>query len=231
MSRTSARRSVSAAEVVRASGPRPTSRQLADELAVLVAALPRFGTAPLLRRWHTRWGATAAESAAGMAGDELVSGCQFVCTRAITIGAPPGAVWPWLVQVGFGKAGFYSIDLLDNASHPSATRIIEEYQRPEVGDWVPMFTQVNETTAFRIAEIGPPTSLLWHKPDSTWAWRLTDLGGSTRLVTRVRARYDWRQPAAALLAVILMEFADFPMMREMLRGIRRRAEFGSTRTG
>ncbi len=166
MSRPPARRPVSEAEVVRASGPRPTPRQLADELAVLVAALPRFATAPLLRRRHTRWGATAAECAAGMAGDELVSGCQFVCTRAITIGAPPEAAWPWLVQVGFGKAGFYSIDLLDNASHPSATRII-----------------------------------------------------------------DWSQPTAALLAVILMECGDFSMMREMLRGIQRRAEFGATRTG
>ena len=53
-----------------------------------------------------------------MPGDDLVPGCHYVCTRAITIGAPPEAVWPWLIQVGFGKAGFYSNDLLDNVGAP-----------------------------------------------------------------------------------------------------------------
>jgi hypothetical protein len=53
-----------------------------------------------------------------MPGDDLVPGCQYSCTRAITIDAPPDAVWPWLVQVGFGKAGFYST----TCSTTSATR-------------------------------------------------------------------------------------------------------------
>jgi hypothetical protein len=71
-----------------------------------------------------------------MPGDELVPGCQYHCTRAITIDAPPAAVWRWLVQVGFGKAGFYSNDLLDNAGHPSADRVLDGFQHPEAGDWV-----------------------------------------------------------------------------------------------
>jgi hypothetical protein len=65
-----------------------------------------------------------------MPGDELVPGCQYRCTRAISIDAPPSAVWPWLVQIGFGKAGFYSNDLLDNIAHPSADRILDEFQHP-----------------------------------------------------------------------------------------------------
>jgi hypothetical protein len=67
--------------------------------------------------------------------------------------------------------------------------------------------------------------LLWTKPDSTWAWRLTPVGrNGTRLVTRIHAVYDWQHPLTALLGVLLMEFGDFAMLRRMLRGIKTRAE-------
>ena len=210
--------------VARVNGPRPTPRQLAREVRDVAVAFPLFATAPLARHWHRRWGATGAEVAAVMPGDELVPGSQVFCTRAITIDAPPAAVWSWLVQVGFGKAGFYSNDLLDNVAHPSADRILEEYQDPEVGDWVPMFSKVNDTTAFRIAVINPASELVWVKPDSTWAWTLTDVGGRTRLVTRLRILYRWQEPANALLSLVLFEFGDFPMMRKMLRTLKQRAE-------
>jgi hypothetical protein len=65
-------------------------------------------------------------------GDDLVASCQYVTTRAIHIAVAPDKVWPRLVQVGFSKAGFYSNDLLDNAAHPSARRIIPELQTPEL---------------------------------------------------------------------------------------------------
>ena len=159
-----------------------------------------------------------------MLGDDLVPGCQFVCTRAITIDAPPEAVWPWLVQVGFGKAGFYPNDLLDNAAHLSADRITDELQHPAVGDQVPMFTKVSDTTAFKIAAINSTESLLWVKPDSTLTWKLTAVGGRTRLVTRPRARYHLQRPTEALISVLVMELGDFPMIRKMLRGIKQRAE-------
>ena len=202
---------------MRVGGPRPTPRQLAREVRDLAVALPLFATAPLLRHWHRRWGATDAEVAAAMPGDELVPGSQTFCTRAITIDAPPESVWPWLVQVGFGKTGFYSNDLLDNLAHPSASRILEEFQDPKVGDWVPMVSKVTDTTAFKIAAIRPPEEMVWAKPDSTWVWTLTDIGGRTRLVTRVRILHGWHRPGDALISLVLMEFGDFPMMRKMLR--------------
>ena len=210
--------------VVHVAGPRPTPNQLAREIRDVAAAVPLFVTAPLLRHWYRRWGATDAEVAAAMPGDELVPGSHIFCTRAITIDVPPQAVWPWLVQVGCGKAGFYCNDLLDNVAHRSADRILDEFQDPKVGDWVPMFSKVNDTTAFTIAAIKPAEELVWVKPDSTLAWTLTDIGGRTRLVTRLRILYRWHRPADALMSFVLFEFGDFPMMRKMLRTLKRRAE-------
>jgi hypothetical protein len=192
----------------------------------IALAAPLFVFAPLYRHWHLRWGATPAEVAAEMPGDEIVARPSFAATRAITIDAPPEAVWPWLVQVGFGRAGFYSYDLFDNAGRPSAERIVPEHQQTRVGDWVPMAAKVSETTAFTIKEMEPNRWLLWEKPHSTWSWKLTPTeNGRTRLVTRLKDAYPWREsPATALLSAVLFEFGDFPMMRKMLVGVRRRAE-------
>ncbi|HET9317910.1 MAG TPA: hypothetical protein VFQ51_20115 [Vicinamibacteria bacterium] len=160
-----------------------------------------------------------------MPGDDLVPGCQVTWTRAIMIDAPPDLVWPWLVQVGFGKAGFYSNDCLTTRGHPSAEHTAPQLQRLHIGDWDPMFKKVDETTAFRVHSFEAPQQLVWSKADSTWAWPLMPVPPSrTRLVTRIRQRYDWHSPGSALLTAVLMEFADFPMMRRMLKGIKARAE-------
>ena len=98
--------------------------ELARMTAEVLVASPRFLTAPLYRHWHLRWGATNAEAAAAMPGDEIVPDASLTATRAITIAAPPEQVWPWIVQIGTGRAGFYSYDLFDNATRPSADRIL-----------------------------------------------------------------------------------------------------------
>ncbi len=191
-----------------------------------IAGSPLFLAAPLVRRWHLRWGATDEEVAASMPGDEIVPLATFSATRAITIGAPPQDVWPWLVQIGFGKAGFYSYDFFDNAMRPSAERILPEFQSPQVGDWVPMAKKVSETTAFKIAGFEPNRWLLWVKPDSTWGWTLKPLPGNrTRLVTRLKDFHSWcSSPGSTLLTLILFELGDFPMMRKLLLGVKARAE-------
>ncbi len=204
---------------------RPTRRQLAAQVRAVVADIPLFLAAPLLRRWHLRWGATDDEVAGALPGDELLPGAQFRCTRAITIQAPPAMVWPWLVQVGCLRAGFYSNDLLDDLGHPSARRLIPELQHLEIGQWVPMSPGTpSDVTAFRVEGYDLNHWLLWRKPDSTWVWELTDGGdGTTRLVTRVHAVHAWNRPATALLGVALMELGDLAMMRRMLLGIREQA--------
>ena len=213
-----------AAVAARWSPPRPTAADLAREARDVVADLPRFLTAPLLRRWHRHWGATHGEVAAPMPGDDLLPRARYRCTRAITIAAPPEEVWPWLVQVGCLRAGWYADDLLDDLAHPSAREIVPELQDLEVGRWLPMSPRPTETTAFVVDSFEAPRWMLWRTPSSSWAWRLVPLlDGRTRVVTRLRASHGRRQPDAAL-SVVLMEVGDFPMMRRMLRGIRERAE-------
>jgi len=186
-----------------------------------------FLTSPLYRRWHLRWGATSEELTAPLPGDELLRHAPYRSTRAIDIAAPPEAVWPWLVQVGCLRAGWYSNDLLDNLGRPSATTLLPALQHLAVGQWVPMSPSrtPNDRTALKVYSFELNHWLLWTKPDCTWAWRLdvTDDNG-TRLITRIHTSYDWHRPASALLGVVLMELGDFAMLRRMLRGIKARAE-------
>lgn len=188
-------------------------------------SLPFFLTAPLYRSWHLRWGATDAEVQGMMPGDEIVSNASFNATRAITIAAPIERVWPWIVQMGYRRAGFYTYDLLNNAGYASAEQILAHFQQPKIGDWIPMTRKVNATTAFKVKAFLTNRWLLWEKPASTWAWTLTPrAGGQTRLIARLKQRYPWEAPDMALFTLLLLEFGDFPMMRQCLLGIKRRAE-------
>ena len=127
--------------------------------------------------------------------------------------------------MGYRRAGFYTYALLDNAGYESADTVLEEYQHPEIGDWMPMSSKVSETTAFRVATLASDEWLLWSKPDSTWSWSLTALpGGRTRLVTRLKQRYQWESPGMAVFTLVLLELGDFAMMLRMLTGIKERAE-------
>jgi hypothetical protein len=200
---------------------------LAGQLRDAMVDLPWYVVTPLLRHRHLTWGATPAEVTAAMPGDDLLPQAQYRTTRAITIDAAPAEVWPWLVQVGYRRAGWYAGDLLDNFARPSVRRIVPELQDIRVGQWLSMVPWPSERTAFVVDSFAEPAWLLWRTPNRSWAWRLTPLAdGRTRLITRLRTVYEWRRPLA-LLTVVLMECADYPMMRRMLRGIRSRAEAGS----
>ena len=163
----------------------PTSRELAVEIRNVIQDLPVLLTAPLYRRWHLRWGSTPAEVASRLPGDGLMPGAQYKSTRAINIDAPPEAVWPWLVQVGCLRAGWYSNDLLDNLTHPSATVIVPELQHIEVGQWVPMSPKPSARSSLKVHSFEANRWLLWTTPDSTWAWQLTPTDRGTRLIARI----------------------------------------------
>lgn len=204
--------------------PSPTPGELAGQVRDVLADLPRFLTSPLLRRRHRTWGASPAEVAAPMPGDDLLPHASYRATRAITIAATPEEVWPWLVQVGCGRGGWYADDLLDNYARPSARRIVPELQDIRVGQWLPIVRKPTERRVFVVEDFTEPSSLLWRSPSRTWAWRLVRVPeGRTRVVSRMRTDYDWSRPWTPV-TVLLMELADHPMMRRMLLGIRDRAE-------
>lgn len=206
---------------------------------VLVAAPALVGYLALHRLGRT-YGSTRTERRAALPGDELVRRPQVVATHAVTIPAPPDRVWPWLVQVGWHRGGWYTprwVDVLlfpDN--WPSARQVLDEYQDLQVGDFVPDGPPQTEC-GFVVREVEPGEHLLLesstHLPLSwrrkglahqhwTWSFVLRPLAGgsATRVVFRWRARTGpWWLTAGTHLVIIP---ADFVMSRGMLRGLRRR---------
>ncbi len=92
----------------------------------------------VVRPRAARWGATDEEATRRMPGDGVVPGRAYVATRAITIDALPEDVWPWIVQMGSGRGGWYALDRLDNGGVPSADQVIPQLQDLQVGDLIPM---------------------------------------------------------------------------------------------
>lgn len=194
--------------------------------AVVVLGGLFFG---LYRPWHLSWGATSEELARTMPGDEIVHRPIFNASRGVTVNARPEDIWPWIVQIGFHRAGWYTYDVLDNPGRRSAERIIPELQHMEVGDLVPMGPGKN--SGIWVKEFVTNRSMVWwNKKDdqTTWVWSLDPKpDGTTRLVTRVRAPLSWYQPLS-IVWLVMFELVDFPMMRKCLLGLKRRAE---ARTG
>ena len=97
------------------------------------------------RRWQLRWGATVEESGEILPGDDLISDPDLAATRAITVGAAAGQVWPWIAQLGQGRGGFYSYDFLENLAGcdiHSADQIVPGWQDVGVGDQIRLAPQV-----------------------------------------------------------------------------------------
>jgi hypothetical protein len=179
----------------------------------------------MYRPWQLGWGASPYELHRHMPGDDIVGEPGFNATRAVTVAASPEAIWPWIVQIGFGRGGWYSYDLLDNLGRRSAERLVPELQHIEVGDLVPLGPGKN--SGMRVKEFERAHWAVWWDEKlqlTTWAWVLTAMpDGSTRVVTRVRSRTEWQHPSTAVWR-LLAEAADFPMMRKCLLGIKHRAE-------
>jgi hypothetical protein len=196
---------------------------------IVVALLGLTGAAVygvVWRPWQLTWGATSDEVARSLPGDELVPFPTFNATRAISIAVPPEQIWPWLAQVGVRRAGWYSYDLLDNLGHPSSRRIRPEWQHLAPGDLVPMSPDGKH--GIEVYSLDHPHTMIWGTPgDTTWVWQLDARpDGTTRLLTRIRSRI--RFTPMSITFSILMEVADFWMIRKMLIGLRERAENGET---
>src|SRR5947209_13955083 len=195
-----------------------------------------------IRPWLLHWGAKPEEASAILPGDQLVPDAAYVTTRAVTVQAPPEAIWPWLVQMGQGRAGFYTYDHLEQlvgAAIRSADRIVPELQHLAVGDTVllspvggpkvmlldPAHALVlSDTMDLRTAQSLPAIPATWWAMDWTWSFVLRPTrDGTTRLLVRTRADYRPRCVLAAAMP-LLLEPTHFVMERGMLLGIKRRAE-------
>jgi hypothetical protein len=195
-----------------------TSFVLASTLVLLVLVYLK-----LFRPWQLRWGATDDEIERSMPGDDIVHNPSFNATRALTIAAPAENIYPWIVQMGVTRAGWYSYDLLDNLARPSTESILPEHQNIHVGDVIPMSPDGKQ--GMRVKDFGNNKWMLWwdNIGDSTWVWEIYPEGETqVRLVTRVRVKYRWFSPT--ILFSLLIEFFDIWMIRKCMLGIQRRAE-------
>jgi hypothetical protein len=177
------------------------------------------------------WGATGEEAGATLAGDDLIPGPDLVATRAITVHAPAGEVWPWIAQLGQGRGGFYSYDVLENLAGcdiHSADRVVPEWQDIKAGDEVKLAPEVGLSIAVvqpglvLVLRGGVPMGAAPPPYDFTWSFALQEQpGGITRLLVRERYAYSrWWAP----LLVEPIGVVSFLMTQRMLRGIRDRAE-------
>ncbi|HYI46442.1 MAG TPA: hypothetical protein VE174_13375 [Actinomycetota bacterium] len=170
--------------------------------------------------WHRRWGSTNEEVARPMPGDSIIENAAST-TRAIGIAAPPKQVWPWLVQIGFGRAGWYSYDWIDNDGNPSANRIVPELQNLQVGDTIEMVPGFGPS----VVEMKPNQYFVaGDEKDGTWCLALYPMAqGGTRLISRWRQKWVTKGVAARFF-VLISDPGAFIMEQKMLREIKRKAE-------
>jgi len=205
-------------------------------LTAAAGAAATLGPAAYLlffRRRCLNWGARTDEVAAKLPGDELLADPGLVTTRAITVHAPAGAIWPWLAQMGSGRGGAYSYDWIENLlglNMHSASDILTEYQDIKAGDELPMG---GGGPVMRVEVADPPRALAVRSADHNWAWifALIPEGDSTRLISRNRIATQALSPASRLFYLLFMEPGSLVMERKMLLGIKRRAENGEYATG
>ena len=205
---------------------RPNRRALTGASVFGAGAAATLGPAAYLlffRRWCLTWGARYDEVAAKLPGDELLQDAGLVTTRAVTIDAPPEAIWPWLVQMGSGRGGAYTYDWIENLfalNMHSANEIRPEFQDLKVGDEIPL-----PGYAMRVEQLDPERAMVIRSSNHAWVWsfELRPANGHTRLISR--NRFDTSAlPVKDKLAYPIIEPGSWVMERKMLLTIKQRAE-------
>src|SRR4051794_4560029 len=200
-------------------GPPPVATRRRLLITAVVAALIAGFVAFLYQPPVTQWGSTPAERAASMVGDDVVTGADTVWTRSITIKAPPARVWPWLVQMGVDKAGFYNYDWGEQAFFDpvhNASTIHPEWQQLRPGDAMHPFPGQDWT----VLTVQPNRALLLSSPYRDWSWatELRALSGErTRMVTRMRGQ-------KGSFFSYTLDPADLILFPRLLTGVKQRVE-------
>lgn len=165
----------------------------------------------------------ADEAERSLPGDDRVAEAKVGWTHAITIRARPAEIWPWLVQMGCRRAGWYSYDGLDNAGVRSADRIIPEFRQVQVGDIFPQTPKAEDR--FVVQAVEPQRALVLGDDagSMSWAFVLEPVDErNTRLITRSRGAYD--RLALGLMLKVGWHPVHFGMQRRQLLNLKRRAE-------
>lgn len=177
----------------------------------------------IIRPWHLHWGAAKSEIDLILPGDNLVLKPNFNATRAITVDASPEIIWRWLIQIGSKRAGWYSIDWIDNGGTKSSDTILPEFQNIEINQFIP-FTP-NQKNGMWVKDFKTNQYMLWVDKigNATWLWYLiADGKNNTRLLTRLKTKYVWK--GFWIIYYLLYDMGDIIMMRKCMKGIKRRAE-------
>ncbi|MEO7130516.1 MAG: SRPBCC family protein [Dermatophilaceae bacterium] len=215
--------------------------------STVVTAVGAVALGLLTLRWSgLHWGATTGEVDEQLPGDEVVTEAGFATTRAITIGVPPERVWPWVVQLGQSRGGFYSYDWPPNlvgCDIHSVDEVVERWQHLAPGDTVWLHPKI----ALRVESINPGRSLVLRGPggpgggrptargadpsradgvdapaDFSWSFVVRPYPGlTTRLLVRERYAEAAKWPSLAAEALLAVSSI---MTRGMLLGIKKRAE-------
>ncbi len=220
-----------------------TSMPCAARKWAAVGAAGAFALYTWVLRPRIQWlGTSDEERTATYPGDDLIPGGRRYGAMATTIAAPPERVWPWLVQMGCDRAGFYSFDRLDNGGRPSADRIHSQWQDlrqgdriasvPDAGRWFDVALLVPERALVLRASLTVPAAhnfdpadrLPRAYSDSTWGFFLRPtVDGHTRLVVTGKARGKPHAPVAAA-NWLLWDPAHWVMQLKQFPELRRRAE-------
>lgn len=178
------------------------------------------------RPYQLNWGATDQEMTQAMVGDHLDPDPEFFATRAITITGTPEEIWPWLLQMGYGRAGYYGYDIVENIGSPrgihSADRILPEFQKFKAGDEVP----ISSVASMVFYDIEPNRHVIWTGTNQkgSFIWSLYPIDEDhTRLISRIRWSFHWTEPSLLSLD-LFTEFSDYLAVREILYGIKGRVE-------
>jgi hypothetical protein len=175
----------------------------------------------MLRPRQMRWGATDEEATRTLPYDELVPNPTWSSTRAVTVNARPEQIWPWLVQMGWGRAGWYGYDWVDNGGKASAWTILPEYQHLEIGTKFPM----SPITDMECRDFEEPRWMLLRMGNiGSFLWYLDPIDEQrTRLMIRMRDKYRWFNPLI-LPMQLAVDVGDIFFQWKCLMGVKARAE-------
>ena len=201
-----------------------------EPTVIIIAAVAAIASyAAIVRPRMLAWGATEAERTAPLPGDDVVPHARYVTTRAMTIDAPAASVWPWLVQMGQDRAGFYThnwVERLLRSGIPDVDVVHPEWQTLAVGDLMRTNHDIGgKPMGWPVVIVDPPRAIVVRSrgmPAGTFAFVLKPIDADhTRLIVRDRAA--WRIPELPFAALIYEPLHAY-METGLMRGLQQRAQ-------